>query len=570
MSWFISNARFPGHGLQCPYEGCENTTKHKCDMLDHVNAIHIMFPNFPCPQCPQTFYTQKNLNRHVKESQKKEKGKGKGKSGRRQWDHSSANTSSTSTSTSASLIGADPFSLTKDMGPPSSTTFPVIRVFRGVESEEMSEELSEENSEGGGAGGKGKRGGGTRGPRGGSKNVKAPTKKSSSTPTAGARGRTALMAVVPASTPSPVSMSFSSSSPDPTSSPISFSETLPPLENYGEEDLDFGGGEGEGDTEENVDMSDIETFIAAAAGSEREGDERMRQELVTRSLGGGGAAAAAEGEAGFDIEIKDDFELDSGHFDFTDFGTTPFLLFSLCLSLSLSLSLCVLIFLSSISILLVDVLFPNIGTRGTEIVITLSFEVALQPIHVVHFSNRDLKIFHSIYANTSNNLFLTLTFNTNFAGFEEVLLEVTVNEVAHSKLQFKWTKSEIYDSQATLHDLLLQSDLTNSSGLFGDPTPLNVDQLASAAHSFGILGNDVALRSLAVTYGVDLKRPWSVTGQTILHVGLLYQRAEVVRLALESGLPLESKNRWGVSAKAMASSLPPGCPTEDVVLSKCI
>ena len=86
-------------------------------------------------------------------------------------------------------------------------------------------------------------------------------------------------------------------------------------------------------------MSDIETFIAAAAGSEREGDERMRQELVTRSLGGGGAAAAAEGEAGFDIEIKDDFELDSGHFDFTDFGTTPFLLFSLCLSLSLSLSL---------------------------------------------------------------------------------------------------------------------------------------------------------------------------------------------------------------------------------------
>jgi len=202
-------------------------------------------------------------------------------------------------------------------------------------------------------------------------------------------------------------------------------------------------------------------------------------------------------------------------------------------------------------------------------VITLSFEVALQPIHVVHFSNRDLKIFHSIYANTSNNLFLTLTFNTNFAGFEEVLLEVTVNEVAHSKLQFKWTKSEIYDSQATLHDLLLQSDLTNSSGLFGDPTPLNVDQLASAAHSFGILGNDVALRSL-VTYGVDLKRPWSVTGQTILHVGLLYQRAEVVRLALESGLSLESKNRWGVSAKAMASSLPPGCPTEDVVLSKCI
>ena len=97
---------------------------------------------------------------------------------------------------------------------------------------------------------------------------------------------------------------------------------------------------------------------------------------------------------------------------------------------------------------------------------------------------------------------------------------------------------------------------------------MNVDQLAAAAHCFATLGNSSALNSLVVRYGVDLSRAWSVTGQTILHVGVIHNRAQVVRFGLEQGLSLDSKNRWGVSVRTIAGQLPATSAAKEVVVGE--
>ncbi len=48
----------------CPE--CSFITTTKVDLLDHINATHILFPAFKCNYCERTFYSKRRLVDHAK------------------------------------------------------------------------------------------------------------------------------------------------------------------------------------------------------------------------------------------------------------------------------------------------------------------------------------------------------------------------------------------------------------------------------------------------------------------------------------------------------------------------
>ena len=49
----------------CYYQGCSKSFKHKSDLADHINVIHLNIQKYVCKICEKAFNFKKSLRKRA-------------------------------------------------------------------------------------------------------------------------------------------------------------------------------------------------------------------------------------------------------------------------------------------------------------------------------------------------------------------------------------------------------------------------------------------------------------------------------------------------------------------------
>lgn len=123
-------------------------------------------------------------------------------------------------------------------------------------------------------------------------------------------------------------------------------------------------------------------------------------------------------------------------------------------------------------------------------------------------------------------------------------------EFEHEPLKFRWEKAVISNAREELVKLGLYPLDQLKVNILGLIQYLHIPYLL---HTMSTVGYWEGLDFLASELKIDLNTQWEPTGQTVLHVAILYDHKDVVEIALKYGVKEDTKNKWEKTAKDLAT-----------------
>jgi len=152
---------------------------------------------------------------------------------------------------------------------------------------------------------------------------------------------------------------------------------------------------------------------------------------------------------------------------------------------------------------------------------------------------------------------LKLAFHSDFPGMSKVIFKVIVQGVPEIELVFTWQNPTIFKSKQFLYGIPapLNPNARQLVEMAPRIGPLSEEKKIELCFSYAVLGVAAALEYLAKENLVQVALPDSFTGQTIFHVGLSFNQADIVGVSLKCGISIDIADKTDQTPRMILNRL---------------